>query len=125
LKAGDSLHANFKEQDEIAGPIYHSAQKDLIYGEPLKKTCGSLSLLYDSCKTILVHYNHPEYDQHKTSLLPNVIVPRREVEDFAIYHINRRVFRGEEAIKIAERVLGIDSTQDPIYSFGGRQNTRG
>jgi hypothetical protein len=37
-------------------------------------------------------------------------MPKREVEDFAIYHTNRRVFRGEEAIKIVENVLGIDAS---------------
>jgi hypothetical protein len=52
-------------------------------------------------------------------------MPKREVEDFAIYHTNRRVFRGEEAIKIVERVLGIDASADPVYHFGGRTNSRG
>lgn len=52
-------------------------------------------------------------------------MPKREVEDFAIYHTNRRVFRGEEAIKIVENVLGIDASQDPVYHFGGRTNSRG
>lgn len=120
MKAGDKLEAQFKQKDEIAGPLYHAGQKDLVFGEHLQKSCGILTLDFNPCQSVMVHYNHPYYKQHQTSLLPNVRLPRREVEDFAIYHTNRRVFRGEEAIKIAERVLGIDSTQDPIYAFGGR-----
>lgn len=52
-------------------------------------------------------------------------MPRREVEDFAIYHIRRRVFQGEEAIQIVERILNIDASQDPVYQFGGRTNYSG
>jgi len=47
------------------------------------------------------------------------------VEDFAIYHIKRRVFQGEEAIRIVERVLKIDASRDPVYQFGGRKNFSG
>jgi hypothetical protein len=52
-------------------------------------------------------------------------MPSREVEDFQIFHTNRRFFQGEEAIKIAENVLNIDSSKDPIYQFGGRTNRNG
>lgn len=47
------------------------------------------------------------------------------MEDFAIYHTNRKVFQGEAAIKIVEAVLQIDASQDPVYQFGGRSNRSG
>jgi hypothetical protein len=39
---------------------------------------------------LFVHFDNPEFKKHVTYLLKNVEVPKREVEDFAIYHINRR-----------------------------------
>ena len=74
----------------------------------------------------MIYYENPKYKQHITSLLPGAIQPKREVEDFAIYSIDRRVLQGEAAIRIVERVLGLDASQDPVYSFsGGRQNLGG
>ena len=58
-------------------------------------------------------------------MLEGAKMPRREVEDHAIFHIKRRFFQGEEAIKIVERVLKIDASKDPVYQFGGRQNFSG
>lgn len=96
-----------------------------MHGNPLKKSIGELIIEVDECQSCLVHYTHPTFKLHLTSLLPGAQMPKREVEDFAIYHTNRRVFRGEEAIKIVERVLGLDASADPIYQFGGRTNSRG
>ena len=73
----------------------------------------------------MVHYLHAPYVQHSTQLLPDAKLPPREVQDFAIYHINRRMFRGEEAIKIVEKVLGVDASADPIYNFSSAQNRSG
>ena len=64
-----------------------------------------------------VYFKNPEYKKHLTYLLENVEPPKREVEDFAIYHINRRQFQGETAIKIVENVLRIDASLDPVYNF--------
>jgi len=72
-----------------------------------------------------VRFLNPDRKKHSTELLRGVVLPRREVEDFAIYHTNRRVFQGEEAIKIVEAVLKIDASRDPVYQFGGRQNRSG
>jgi hypothetical protein len=96
-----------------------------MHGKPLNKTLGDLKIEVAECETCLVHYNHPAFKYHSTSLLPGATMPKREVEDFAVFHINRRVFRGEEAIRIVENVLGIDASLDPIYQFGGRTNSRG
>lgn len=56
-----------------------------------------------------VSYQHPTYERHLTKLLDGVLDPKREVEDFEIYHVQRRFFNGENAIKMLERVLGIDT----------------
>jgi hypothetical protein len=43
-------------------------------------------------KTAQVRYEHPKYERHLTKLLEGVKMPRREVEDFEIYHVERRFF---------------------------------
>jgi hypothetical protein len=48
--------------------------------------------------TIQVKYEHPQYEKHLSKLLEGVRVPRREVEDHEIYHIDRRYFNGERAV---------------------------
>lgn len=75
---------------------------------------------------LMVYYELPAYQGHIPALLPGAVGPRREVEDFAIYHIDRRAFQGEAAIRIVERVFGLDASQDPVYSFSsGRRNFNG
>mmetsp|Transcript_9768 Transcript_9768/g.16448 ORF Transcript_9768/g.16448 Transcript_9768/m.16448 type:complete len:314 (-) Transcript_9768:622-1563(-) len=61
----------------------------------------------------------------KSRLLEGAELPEREVDPNAIFNINRRPFQGEQAIKIVERVLNIDASQDPIYNFNRRQNRNG
>jgi len=59
-------------------------------------------------------------------LLEGAEEPKPEVEEIAIYNINRRPFRGDNAIRIVADVLNIDFTKDPIYQLGGgRQNFSG
>lgn len=72
----------------------------------------------------MVYYSLPEYQGHIPALLPGVTLPRREVEPFAIYHIDRRPFQGEAAIRIVERVLNLDASLDPVYNFSGGQGAR-
>ena len=43
-------------------------------------------------------------------------MPASEVDDFEIYHIERQFFNGENAIKMVERLLGIDVKVNAIYS---------
>ena len=128
------LEATFAGQDRIAGKVEiltgpsttgSKATRELVHGQPIKKTCGNLELDIDSCRSFVVRFSHPRYERHLTRLLAGATLPRREVEDHAIYHTNRRVFQGEEAIRIVERVLNIDASQDPVYQFGGRQNRSG
>lgn len=53
-------------------------------------------------------------------------MPKREVEEFEIYNIERRFFQGENAVKLLERVLGIDASITAIYkkytNYSGYQN---
>lgn len=128
------LDASFARQDGIAGQVEvlvdprtagSKSNRPLAHGLPIKKSCGQLELELDSCRSFLVHFKHPKYERHLVRLLKGATLARREVEDFAIYHTNRRVFQGEEAIRIVERVLNIDASQDPVYQFGGRQNRSG
>jgi hypothetical protein len=61
---------------------------------------------------------HPEYKEHKTQLLDQAVLPKREVEDFEIYDVDRRYFQGESMIRLVGRVLGIDVSIDKRYRFG-------
>jgi hypothetical protein len=103
--SASNLHAAFSNKDAISGKVIvpsreqiRGAHLPIIYGKGFEKSCGQLELKLAKCECFVVLYNHAEYLLHSTNLLPNVTMPNREVEDFAIYHIQRRVFRGEEAI---------------------------
>ena len=93
LKGDAVVEASFKNRDPICGKIT-CVSKGLIakYGDKVDKSCGNLILKVDECACHIVNYEHPPYERHLTSLLPGAKLPRREVEDFAIYHIKRRVF---------------------------------
>ena len=39
-----------------------------------------------------VSYLHPTYKEHKTQLLNKALLPKREVEDYEIHHVDRRYF---------------------------------
>ncbi len=43
---------------------------------------------------------------------------RREVEDYEIFHINRRFFNGEKAIKTCEEILGFSTSLSGVYKGG-------
>jgi len=46
------------------------------------------------------------------------VLPKREVEDFEIYNVERRFFNGENAIKMVENLLHIDAGLSKVYKFG-------
>jgi hypothetical protein len=124
------LEAKFASQDAIAGQVSLPApgpekQQAPSHGQRVDKQVGRLEVSLEKCECHIVHFAHPKYEEHSSHLLEGAIMPRREVEDFAIFHTKRRVFQGEEAIRIVERVLKIDASADPVYSFGGRTNFSG
>lgn len=118
MVANDGIEGEIGPLSVPTGP----KEQELLHGQPVNKSCGSLEFKADACRTFQVRYLNPKLEKHSPKLLRGVVLPRREVEDFAIYHTNRRVFQGEEAIRIVENVLKVDASQDPVYQFGGRQN---
>ena len=52
---------------------------------------------------------HTAYQKHSTKLVPGANFPAKEVDHFEMAHINRRVFQGESAIRLVERILNIDA----------------
>lgn len=73
-------------------------------------------------------YEHPSYKQHLTKLLDGLKLEDKEVEEFEIYNLNRRFFNGENAVRMLERILGIDASVSAVYTGGGNrgyQNNQG
>lgn len=79
---------------------------------------GEPVTLVKSNRVIMTSYTHPAYKRHNCSLLKNAVLPDREVEDFEIYHIERRFFNGENAIKMCETILGIENKHHTVYQAG-------
>jgi hypothetical protein len=67
-------------------------------------------------------YEHPHYENHYCKLLKNAVLPKREVEEFEIYHVERRFFQGENAIRMVERLLNIDAGMHTVYKHGYKNN---
>ena len=63
----------------------------------------------------MTEFLHPEYTKHDCSILKGAILPLREVEDFEIYHIERKPFNGENAIQMAADLLGIEIKKHTVY----------
>ena len=70
-------------------------------------------------------YDHPKYERHSTRLLEGLTLPYREVDDYEIYHVNRRFFNGENAVRMLERTLGIEGGASAVYNRGGYVNNLG
>jgi hypothetical protein len=54
---------------------------------------------------VMAAFLHTAYQKHSTQLIPGAVFPAREVDNFELQHINRRVFQGESAIRLVERIL--------------------
>lgn len=89
--------------------VTESIANDVVYADK-PNVIGSLSFL------------HPEYSEHKTQLLSQAVLPRREVEDYEIHHVDRRYFQGENMIRLVERVLNIDAGISKVYKYGYKNN---
>jgi len=55
-------------------------------------------------------------------MLKRAVMPKREVDDFEIQHIDRRFFQGLTAIQMVERILNIENTMSTQYKFGYKNN---
>lgn len=119
--AGDSVSM---KENRLSGKIdikLDDSKFNFRIGDSISKCYGSLELEFDKCQAFIGAYQLAPCNGHSSQLLKGVQPPEREVEDFAIYHVNRRHFQGEAAIRIVEEVLKIDTSQDPIYNLRGRQ----
>ena len=98
-----------------------SSKSRFEFGEPIECSYGSLEIDIEENKVQALAFEFSKNKEHVSQLLKGAVLPEREVEDYAIYHVNRRHFQGETAIRIVEEVLRIDTSRDPIYNLRGRQ----
>lgn len=68
-----------------------------------------------SNQVITVRFEQADYSKHLCHLLKEAKLPPREIEDFEIYHIDRRLFNGDTAIQMAADLLNIDIKQNKVY----------
>jgi len=116
----------FKYHDNLSGIAKVGA--DLVHmGKLLKAPYANLNL-EDKIEINNVYklaFEHTIYEKHHSKVLDGLKEIRREVEDFEIYHINRRFFNGERAIKTCEEVLGFETTMSAVYRPGQYSSNRG
>ena len=60
-------------------------------------------------------FKHPDYACHKAQLLEGASLREREVDDFEIFNVERKLFQGESALKTVNEVLGIEVWPETIY----------
>lgn len=76
----------------------------------------------ESNRVYRVGFDHATYERHVSKLMEGAAEVPREVGDFEIFHINRRFFNGERAIKTCEEVLGFETTMSSVYTGGYKNN---
>jgi len=114
--------ATFASRDQVHGECT-LAQEGLKIGSKIEKTEGDERIVVVPSNQITqVAFLHPHYDIHSSKLLENAVLPRREVEDFEILHVDRKFFQGENSIRLVERVLGIDTGLNQVYKYGYKNN---
>eukprot|EP01017_Pseudomicrothorax_dubius_P006717 TRINITY_DN11976_c0_g1_i2.p1 TRINITY_DN11976_c0_g1~~TRINITY_DN11976_c0_g1_i2.p1 ORF type:complete len:285 (-),score=59.02 TRINITY_DN11976_c0_g1_i2:158-964(-) len=76
-------------------------------------------------------YESPPYRHHETSLLPGVELPPYELNDYVFEHLDRKFYAGSRAIKLLEKVLGVnlqpqssDDRGDLVFSINERVSRR-
>ena len=68
-------------------------------GKSIKvKDQGDSIIAVKSNQVITLRFEQADYSKHLCHLLKEAKLPPREVEDFEIYHIDRRLFNGDTAI---------------------------
>ena len=73
LEEGTSYAAEFESKDEVTGKVIGTQQENT----------GNFRMM---------RYEPPTYDRHSTQLMEGVSMPKREVEEFEIYQVDRKVF---------------------------------
>lgn len=72
----NSYQADFESKDEVAGIVSKVEQ-------------SHCSATQNVC---CFGFTHPAYETHSTDILQGAIMPKREVEEFEIYQVERRFF---------------------------------
>lgn len=96
-----------------------------VIGDKVKAPFVGMEIeaIIETNRVYRVGFDHSTYERHVSKLMEGAADVKREVEDFEIFHINRRFFNGEKAIKTCEEVLGFETTMSSVYR-GGYQNNR-
>lgn len=116
LAQGQVYDATFGKKDEIVGKVIGNPSGLAKIGESIMTNDhGKRAISVDSNCVIMTQYLHPEYAKHDCSILKGAVLPQREVEDFEIFHIDRRFFNGENAIQMVADLLGIDTKKHTVY----------
>lgn len=112
---------SFNARDPVFGQCEKSTES-LALGAKVKlitETEPGETLFAEQMNSIgSLSFFHPIYKEHNTHLLDQALLPKREVEDFEIYDVDRRYFQGESMIRLVGRVLGIDVNIDKRYRYG-------
>ncbi len=118
------MFASFSRSDSLSGTV-RVVQNLHKHGEEVKAPYVGMAVEahIESNRVYRVGFDHSAYERHLSKLMEGVIDVPREVEDFEVFHINRRFFNGERAIKTCEEVLGFETTMSSVYR-GGYQNNR-
>jgi hypothetical protein len=113
------VFASYKRLDGIGGTVRgfkHAAK----LGQPVRMPIGNFNLdQIESAQVYQLRYEHPKHELLSAKLLDGLTMPEREIDDFEIYHVDRRFFMGEAAVKMLERILGIDTSISAIYKSYG------
>ena len=112
-------------KDQIDGQVtkeLESSKRFFDIDEQVHAKFADADLDVEANKVISLAFKLTKNEHHLSKILEGTDIPPRVVEDFAIFHVNRRHFQGETAIRIVEEVLKIDTSQDPVYNLRARQN---
>jgi hypothetical protein len=71
----------------VTGP---SAKQALKLGKPIEDKDEETTVT--SNQVVMNFFDHPVYKNHVCTLLEGAVLPKREVEEFEIYHVDRRFF---------------------------------
>lgn len=121
LAEGQVYEAKFDSLDKVSGKI--TGRQGVAQPKSSEKVSDSQEeTTRENCKVVASAFEHPNYETHDCKLLRGALLPRREVEEFEIYHVERRYFQGENAMRMVERLLNIDAGLHSVYRFGYKNN---
>ena len=112
------VFASFARSDQLSGTVQVATKA--VIGEEVKTPYVGMQTeaIIESNRVYRVGFDHSTYERHVSKLMEGAADVKREVEDFEIFHINRRFFNGEKAIKTCEEILGFETTMSSVYRGG-------